>query len=47
MAEHNVTGKKGEEIAAAYLEQNGYTVLETNGASKIWRQTSLQKLEKL
>ncbi|WP_162126673.1 YraN family protein [Flavobacterium phycosphaerae] len=30
MAEHNELGKLGEELAAGYLEQNGYTILETN-----------------
>lgn len=30
MAEHNELGKKGENLAAAYLEQNGYTILERN-----------------
>jgi putative endonuclease len=29
MAEHNILGKKGEEIAVAYLIKNGYLVLET------------------
>ena len=33
MAEHNDLGKKGEEIAAAYLEKKGYRILEKN-----WRQ---------
>jgi len=33
MAEHNDLGKKGEEIAAAYLEKKGYLILEKN-----WRQ---------
>ena len=30
MASHNELGKFGEELAVAYLEQNGYTILETN-----------------
>ncbi len=30
MAEHNLTGTKGEEMAADYLKKKGYTVLETN-----------------
>jgi len=30
MAEHNELGKKGEELAVAHLEQNGYLILETN-----------------
>ncbi len=30
MAEHNQTGKTGEEIAAAYLIQKGYSVIQTN-----------------
>ncbi len=28
MAEHNLLGKKGEDIAAAYLIKNGYHILE-------------------
>lgn len=30
MAEHNITGQKGEEMAARFLEEKGYTILETN-----------------
>lgn len=30
MAEHNETGKKGEEMAAEYLTNNGYKILHTN-----------------
>jgi len=30
MANHNDTGKKGEDIAKQYLEKNGYTVRHTN-----------------
>ena len=30
MAEHNDTGLAGEELAAAFLSQNGYTILEKN-----------------
>lgn len=30
MADHNELGKKGEELAVAHLEQNGYLILETN-----------------
>jgi putative endonuclease len=37
MAEHNITGQKGEELAAAYLKNKGYTVLETN-----WRFKNLE-----
>lgn len=37
MAEHNLTGKKGEEMATDYLLQKGYTVLETN-----WRFLNLE-----
>jgi putative endonuclease len=33
MAEHNDLGKKGEEIAASFLEKKGYRILEKN-----WRQ---------
>ncbi len=37
MAEHNITGKKGEEMAAIFLKENGYTILETN-----WRFMNLE-----
>jgi len=37
MAEHNVLGDKGEEVAKCYLEGLGYKILDTN-----WRQ---QKFE--
>lgn len=37
MAEHNITGQKGEEISATYLKSKGYTVLETN-----WRFKNLE-----
>jgi putative endonuclease len=37
MAEHNITGQKGEEISAIYLKSKGYTVLETN-----WRFKNLE-----
>ncbi len=30
MAEHNELGKKGEDLALAYLQKKGYTILETN-----------------
>ncbi len=30
MAEHNELGKLGEELAAEYLQKNGYAILETN-----------------
>ena len=30
MAAHNDLGKRGEEMAVAYLEKCGYTILETN-----------------
>ena len=30
MAEHNDLGKLGEELAAEYLQKEGYTILETN-----------------
>ena len=33
MADHNDLGKRGEEIAAGFLEKKGYQILETN-----WRQ---------
>ena len=37
MAEHNETGKEGEELAAKFLEQKGYRILETN-----WRFKNLE-----
>jgi putative endonuclease len=30
MAEHNETGKKGEELAVNFLKKKGYKILETN-----------------
>ncbi|WP_348799301.1 YraN family protein [Flavobacterium adhaerens] len=30
MAEHNELGKKGEELAVEYLQNHGYSILETN-----------------
>lgn len=30
MAEHNELGKKGEELAVEYLQQNGYEILDRN-----------------
>lgn len=30
MAQHLETGKKGEQLAAVWLQQNGYTVLHSN-----------------
>ena len=30
MAEHNTLGKKGEELAVAYLQERAYVILETN-----------------
>ncbi len=30
MAEHNELGKLGEELSVAFLQKNGYTILETN-----------------
>lgn len=37
MAEHNLTGQKGEELAAAYLKSKGYNILEMN-----WRFRQLE-----
>jgi putative endonuclease len=37
MAEHNETGTKGEKLAGTFLENKGYTVLETN-----WRFKNLE-----
>jgi putative endonuclease len=37
MAEHNITGQKGEQMAAAYLEGKGFIILETN-----WRFKNLE-----
>ena len=34
MAEHNQLGKKGEEIAVAFLEKLGYEVISTNWQEK-------------
>lgn len=30
MAKHNITGKEGEEFAAAYLKAKGYQIIEMN-----------------
>ncbi len=30
MAQHNELGKLGEEMAVAFLQRNGYTILDTN-----------------
>ena len=30
MAEHNELGKRGEEVAANYLQKKGFSILETN-----------------
>lgn len=37
MAKHNETGKRGEEIAEAFLRELGFTILETN-----WRHKRLE-----
>jgi putative endonuclease len=37
MAEHNETGTKGEELAANFLQEKGYDILETN-----WRFKNLE-----
>ena len=37
MAEHNETGTKGEELAAAYLKNKGFIILATN-----WRFKNLE-----
>ncbi|MFZ1528418.1 MAG: YraN family protein [Ferruginibacter sp.] len=37
MARHNDTGKKGEELAAAWFEKNGYRIIEKN-----WRWKRLE-----
>ena len=37
MAEHNITGQKGEEMAAKFLADKGYSILETN-----WRFKNLE-----
>jgi putative endonuclease len=34
MAEHNVIGKEGEEIARKYLENKGYAIIEQNYRTK-------------
>lgn len=34
MSDNNITGSKGETLAAGWLEQNGYTILERNWRHK-------------
>lgn len=34
MAEHNLTGTKGEVLAAEFLKKKGYQILETNWTNK-------------
>lgn len=34
MATHNETGKTGEDLAATYLEQKGYNIIERNWRSR-------------
>lgn len=36
MAQHNITGKQGEELAAIFLEEQGYTLLHKNWRHKNW-----------
>ncbi len=36
MAQHNETGKKGEELAAEWLQQNGYEILHQNWRHRHW-----------
>lgn len=36
MAKHNKLGQRGEEIAKKYLEDKGYTILETNWRYGHW-----------
>ena len=37
MAEHNIKGQKGENLAADFLKSKGYSILETN-----WRSSNLE-----
>ena len=37
MSAHNILGKAGEDAAAKYLEQNGYTIRDRN-----WRKNHLE-----
>jgi putative endonuclease len=36
MAKHNTTGKKGEELAAAWFKEAGYTLLHQNWRFSHW-----------
>ena len=36
MAEHNLTGSTGEDLAAAYLSENGYNILNRNWRHARW-----------
>jgi putative endonuclease len=47
MAEHNVTGQKGEEMAAKHLENKGYLILETNWRFKNLEADIIAKISKI
>ena len=36
MARHNRTGKEGEKLAATYLANNGYTIIQQNWRHRNW-----------
>ena len=36
MAQHNITGNIGEQLAATYLKQNDYTILHQNWRHSRW-----------
>ena len=36
MAQHNITGNKGENLAATYLSGNGYVILHQNWRHSHW-----------
>ena|SRR5258705_7630894 len=47
MAEHNKTGKKGEELAVKYLRENSYDIIECNWRYKHYEIDIIAKKENI